>query len=71
MSEFDVVVIGGGTAGIAAAQSAVEQGVRVALVEPNRLGGHSLLKGQLPLQVMRANWKTRMNLFLLNVWFRR
>jgi dihydrolipoamide dehydrogenase len=54
MSEFDVVVIGGGTAGIASAQSAVEQGVRVALVELNRLGGHSLLKGQLPLQVIRA-----------------
>jgi len=54
MSEFDVVVIGGGTAGVASAQSAVEQGVRVALVELNRLGGHSLLKGQLPLKVIRA-----------------
>ena len=53
MESFDVVVIGGGTAGIAAAQSAVEQGARVCLVESNRLGGHSLFKGQLPLQIMR------------------
>ena len=52
MEEFDVIVIGGGTAGVAAAQSAVETGARVALIESNQLGGHSLLKGQLPLQVM-------------------
>jgi dihydrolipoamide dehydrogenase len=53
MEEFDVVVIGGGTAGVAAAQSGVKQGARVGLVESNRLGGHSLFKGQLPLQIMR------------------
>lgn len=53
MKEFDVIVIGGGTAGVAAAQSAVEQGARVGLVESNRLGGHSLFRGQLPLQVVR------------------
>ncbi len=52
MEEFDIVVIGGGTAGVAAAQSAVEQGARVGLVESNRLGGHSLFKGQLPLQIL-------------------
>jgi pyruvate/2-oxoglutarate dehydrogenase complex dihydrolipoamide dehydrogenase (E3) component len=53
MKEFDVVVVGGGTAGIAAAQSAVEQGGGVALVESNRPGGHSLFRGQLPLQIMQ------------------
>ena len=52
MKEFDVIVIGGGTAGVAAAQSAVEAGARVALVESSRLGGHSLFKGQLPLQIV-------------------
>jgi len=52
MEEFDVIVIGGGTAGVAAAQSAIEAGARVALVESSRLGGHSLFKGQLPLQVV-------------------
>jgi dihydrolipoamide dehydrogenase len=53
MKEFDVVVIGGGTAGVAAAQSAVDQGAGVALVESIRPGGHSLFRGQLPLQVVR------------------
>jgi dihydrolipoamide dehydrogenase len=52
MEEFDVIVLGGGTAGVAAAQSAVEQGARVGLIESNRLGGHSLFRGQLPLQVV-------------------
>ena len=52
MKEFDVIVIGGGTAGVAAAQSAVEVGARVALVESSRFGGHSLFKGQLPLQIV-------------------
>jgi len=53
MEDFDVVVIGGGTAGVAATQSAVEQGARVSLIESNRPGGNSLFQGQLPLQVMR------------------
>jgi len=53
MEEFDVIVIGSGTAGVAAAQSAVEQGVRVGLIESSRPGGHSLFRGQLPLQVVR------------------
>ena len=52
MEEFDVVVIGGGTAGVSAAQSAAEHDARVALVESNRFGGHSLFRGQLPLQIM-------------------
>ena len=52
MEEFDVIVLGGGTAGVAAAQSAVEQGVRVGLIESNRPGGHSLFRGQLPIQIL-------------------
>lgn len=58
MEEFDTIVLGGGTAGVVAAQSAVEQGARVALIEPNRLGGYSLFKGQLPLQVVRDRMGT-------------
>jgi len=52
MEELDVVIVGGGTAGVAAAQSAVEQGARVCIIESNRLGGHSLFKGQIPLQII-------------------
>ena len=38
---FDVVVIGGGFAGVCAAIAAAREGVRVALVQ-NRFGGHGL-----------------------------
>src|SRR6202158_1450639 len=37
--KFDLVVIGGGSGGLAAAQRAAEYGTRVALVESGRLGG--------------------------------
>lgn len=53
MKEFEVVVIGGGTAGVAAAKAAARQGAKVGLIEPHRPGGHSLFKGELPLQVVR------------------
>ena len=36
---YDVVVIGGGTAGSAATNTAVQSGGRIALVEQHRLGG--------------------------------
>ncbi len=53
MKEFDVLVIGGGTAGVAAALSAAQQEARVGLIESARTGGHSLLKGHIPLEVLR------------------
>ena len=53
MEDLDVVIVGGGTAGVAAAQSAVELGARVGLIESNRPGGHSLFRGQLPMQIVR------------------
>lgn len=36
---YDIVVIGGGAAGSAATNTAVQSGARVALVERYRLGG--------------------------------
>lgn len=38
-STYDIVVIGGGAAGSAATNTAVQSGGRVALVEQHRLGG--------------------------------
>jgi glutathione reductase (NADPH) len=37
--KFDLVVIGGGSGGLACAQRATEYGAKVALVESARLGG--------------------------------
>ena len=45
---YDLVVIGGGTAGLVSAVGAAGLGARVALVERNRLGGDCLNTGCVP-----------------------
>jgi glutathione reductase (NADPH) len=50
--DFDLLVIGGGSGGLAAAQRAVEHGARVALFEPARLGGTCVNVGCVPKKVM-------------------
>jgi len=50
--EFDLVVIGGGSGGLAAAQRAAEYGAKVALVECGRLGGTCVNVGCVPKKVM-------------------
>src|SRR4029079_15458816 len=37
--KFDLIVLGGGSGGLATAQRAAEYGARVALLEPGRAGG--------------------------------
>ena len=49
---FDLLVIGGGSGGLAAAQRAAEYGVRVALVESGRLGGTCVNLGCIPKKIM-------------------
>jgi glutathione reductase (NADPH) len=50
--EFDFLVIGGGSGGLAAAQRAAEYGAKVALFEPARLGGTCVNVGCVPKKVM-------------------
>jgi glutathione reductase (NADPH) len=50
--EFDLIVIGGGSGGLAAAQRAAEYGARVVLVESDRLGGTCVNVGCVPKKVM-------------------
>ncbi len=52
MSTFDLIVIGGGSGGLAAAQRAAEHGARVALIESHRLGGTCVNVGCVPKKVM-------------------
>lgn len=54
MPDFDLVVIGGGAAGLSAATYHAALGLRVALVERDRMGGTSLHHGSIPLQALRA-----------------
>src|SRR3546814_6490078 len=50
--DFDRVVIGGGSGGLAAAFRASEHGARVALLEPGELGGTCVNVGCVPKKSM-------------------
>ena len=50
--EYDVLVIGGGSGGIAHARRAAEYGARVAVVESGRLGGTCVNVGCVPKKLM-------------------
>lgn len=53
MSEpWDLITIGGGSGGLAAAQRAAEHGARVVLIEQGRLGGTCVNVGCVPKKVM-------------------
>ncbi|GAA3921333.1 glutathione-disulfide reductase [Luteimonas lutimaris] len=50
--DFDLVVIGGGSGGLAAAFRAAEHGARVAMLEPGELGGTCVNAGCVPKKAM-------------------
>ncbi|MEE9216920.1 MAG: NAD(P)/FAD-dependent oxidoreductase [Anaerolineales bacterium] len=52
MSEFEIIVIGGGPAGVTAALRARELGASVALVERDRMGGTCTNDGCVPTRVL-------------------
>lgn len=54
MRRYDLVTVGGGTAGIIAAQTAGRLGARVALVERDRTGGDCLWTGCVPSKALIA-----------------
>lgn len=51
-SDFDLIVLGAGSGGIAAAIRAAEHGARVALLEPGELGGTCVNAGCVPKKAM-------------------
>jgi pyruvate/2-oxoglutarate dehydrogenase complex dihydrolipoamide dehydrogenase (E3) component len=50
--EFDVAVIGGGSAGYSSASTAQSLGARVAIIDPGPLGGLCILKGCMPTKTI-------------------
>lgn len=52
MKDFDFVVVGGGSAGYAAARTAGAAGARVAIVEKGPVGGLCILRGCMPTKAL-------------------
>src|SRR6266566_6893669 len=52
MSQYDLVVIGGGSAGLVVAGGAAQLGARVAIVEKKALGGDCLYTGCVPSKTL-------------------
>ena len=52
MKKIDLIVVGGGSGGLAAAQRAAEYGAQVALLESGRLGGTCVNRGCVPKKIM-------------------
>jgi len=50
--EFDIAILGGGSAGYAAASVAESQGARVVIVDPGPLGGLCILRGCMPTKTI-------------------
>lgn len=59
MQIYDLVVVGGGSAGFAAAIDAAEQGAKVALVEAGLIGGTCVNVGCVPSKTLLAAAQTR------------
>ena len=55
VDSFDLVVIGGGSAGLVAARAAAALGARVALLDKERLGGECLWTGCVPSKALIAS----------------
>jgi len=51
-SEYDLLVVGGGTAGLVAAAGGASLGAKVALVERDKLGGDCLYRGCVPTKAL-------------------
>ena len=52
MNNYDLVIIGAGTGGMAAAKKAAEYGAKVALIEKEKVGGTCLNRGCTPKKLM-------------------
>ncbi|MEN9677005.1 MAG: hypothetical protein RIS76_2901, partial [Verrucomicrobiota bacterium] len=67
--DFDVVVIGGGSAGFAAARTLVTAGARIAVVEGGReVGGLCILRGCMPTKALLHAAELRQGIRAAETW---
>jgi pyruvate/2-oxoglutarate dehydrogenase complex dihydrolipoamide dehydrogenase (E3) component len=66
--KFDVVVIGGGTAGLVTASGCARLGRRVALIDREQLGGECLWTGCVPTKALVASAKLAHQMRRANSW---
>ena len=51
-STFDLIVLGAGSGGLAAAKRAARHGAKVAIVEGDRVGGTCVIRGCVPKKLL-------------------
>jgi len=68
MEQFDVIVIGGGTAGLVTASGCARLGRRVALIERDALGGDCLWTGCVPTKALVASAKLAYQMRHADAW---
>ena len=60
--EFDLVVVGAGSGGLAAAKRAASYGAKVAIIEVNQIGGTCVIRGCVPKKLMVYASKSKKNM---------
>ena len=50
--QFDLIVVGAGSGGLAAAKRAASYGAKVAIIEANKIGGTCVIRGCVPKKLM-------------------
>ena len=60
--EFDLIVVGAGSGGLAAAKRAASYGAKVAIIEVNQIGGTCVIRGCVPKKLMVYAAKSKKNM---------
>jgi len=57
--EFDLIVVGAGSGGLAAAKRAASYGAKVAIIEVNQIGGTCVIRGCVPKKLWFMQLKVK------------